>query len=704
MRTRRGDGAGGVAADRAGRCDAAGADRGGLVRALMSDEALFSLADRAGLSVVWHDVFGTAHHVAPEVLRPLLAALGHEADSDGACAASLGRLDEESRATPKLVTALAGGDIRFRHDGGAARLTREDGTIVETRAEPVGDGWARLPPVDEVGYHTLAIGERTIGIAVAPARAFTMRDALDRAGRGGKAWGLAAQVYGLPRANDGGIGDFAALAELARRAAERGADAIAISPIHALYASEPGHYGPYGPSSRMALNPVYAALDCADPVPDPEDVTGESPGGLVDWRRFTPPRYAALRAAFAQERHEAAFRAFLSDPPPALLLHARFEALVAHQLAHGAGRDWRHWPDALRSPATPEVAAILAAEGEQVEFHLFAQYRVRADLRRAQLAATGAGMAVGLIADLAVGADPAGSDAWGRPLEVLRGASVGAPPDEFNRRGQNWGLTAFSPRGLRDSGFSALRDMLGAALEPTGGVRIDHAMGLSRLWIIPEGGEAKDGCFLRYPFDDMRRIVMLESVRHRGIVVAEDLGTVPEGFRDGLATGGIAGMSILWFERDGDRFVPPAHWRADTAALTTTHDLPTAAGWWRGTDIGWRERLHIPGEDEEKRAFDRGCLWDACVQSGAAGGEPPGPDEADAIADAVIAHVATASSDLVILPIEDVMALREQPNIPGTIDEHPNWRRRLPEPVEACLAAPRVAARLKTIDGKRRSS
>jgi 4-alpha-glucanotransferase len=670
----------------------------------MSDEALVRLAERAGLSTVWHDVFGTAHHVAPDVLRPLLTALGHEADHAAACADSIARLDAEQRATPKLVTAEAGTEIRLRHAEGPARLSLDDGPVRDVRAEPAGDGWVRLPPIERPGYHRLAIGDAAITIAVAPHRAFTMRDALDRAGRSGKAWGLAAQVYSLTRNRDAGIGDFGALASLARTAAGHGADAIAISPIHALYASEPGHYGPYGPSSRMALNPIYAALDCADPVPDPENQTPESPGGLIDWRHFTPPRYAALRAAFETDGNSPAFRAFLDDPPPALLLHALFEALVTHQLARGAGRDWRLWPDALRDPATPEVEAIAVAERAEIEFHLYAQYRVRADLRGAQREATDAGMAVGLIADLAVGADPAGSDAWGRPLEVLRGASVGAPPDEFNRRGQNWGLTAFSPRGLRESGFSALRDMLGAALEPTGGVRIDHAMGLSRLWIIPEGGEAKDGCFLRYPFDDMRRLVMLESVRHSGIVVAEDLGTVPEGFRADLARGGIAGMSILWFERDGPRFVPPAHWRPDTAGLTTTHDLPTVAGWWRGTDIGWREHLHIAGEDAEKREFDRGCLWDACVQSGSAAGSRPGADDAETIVDAVVAHVATASSDLVILPIEDALALCEQPNIPGTIDEHPNWRRRLPTPAATCLAAPRVAARLATMDRKRKTS
>lgn len=531
-----------------------------------------------------------------------------------------------------------------------------------------------------------------IELAVAPDRAFAMADALREAGRpGGKGWGLAVQVYSLRREHDGGIGDFAALGHLARSAAGHGAEAIAISPVHALYASEPGHYGPYCPSSRIALNPVYAPVDCAPDAADP----------LVDWRQATPQRYRALRAGFARDRESEAFGAFRASAPRAIQRHVLFETLAADQIASGGGRDWRHWPESLRRPDSPAVARRAETLRDEVEFHLYAQFRAVSGLEAAQREAISAGMAVGLIADLAVGADPAGSDAWSRPDEVLRGVSVGAPPDEFNRCGQNWGLTAFSPRGLRRSGFSALRDMLAAALAPTGGVRIDHAMGLARLWLTPDGTEAKDGSYLSYPFEDMRRIVLLESMRHRGLVLAEDLGTVPEGFRERLSAGAMAGMSVLWFERHGDRFVPPAHWRAATAAMTTTHDLPTVAGWWRGTDIGWRERLGLAGEDAGKRAHDRTCLWDACRESGSAEGDPPAPEDGDTIADVLAAHVGGASSDLMILPIEDALALPEQPNIPGTIDEHPNWRRRLPGNAANVLDDPRCAARLVRLDRAR---
>lgn len=658
----------------------------------MSD-ALHDLARRAGVATEWHDVFGTLHQVSPDTLRALLTSLGHDAGSDAACRDQIAAIEAESHAPQALLVATVGEDIYLPHLPGIARLHLESGESRDIVLDETGEGHARLAGNVPPGYHRLDCGDRMLDVAVAPLRGHTVADAIHKIGRAGKAWGLAAQVYSLTRPGDGGIGDFAALADFVRAAGRHGADAVAISPVHALYAAEPGHYGPYGPSSRIALNPVYAPVDAETQAAD-----------LIDWQTATPPRYAALRAAFARDRADPAFRRFLETAPSALRRHAIFEAIAAAEVAAGRSRDWRAWSSELRDPEGAAVTASAEREAEAVAFHLYAQFRARAGLEAAQHAASDSGMAIGLIADLAVGADPAGSDAWSRPEEVLRGASIGAPPDEFNRAGQNWGLTAFSPRGLRHSGFSALRDMLGAALAPTGGVRIDHAMGLARLWLVPEGAEAKDGSYLAYPFEDMRRIVLLESLRHRGVVLAEDLGTVPEGFREHLSAGGIAGMSVLWFERWGDRFAPPAHWRADTAAMSTTHDLPTVAGWWRGTDIAWRERLGIPCEDETKRAYDRPCLWDALCCSGSASGAMPPPEDGEAIADAVARHVGTASSDLAILPMEDALALPEQPNIPGTVDEHPNWRRRLPGPAATLLDDPRVAARLAGLRAARGQS
>jgi 4-alpha-glucanotransferase len=333
-----------------------------------------------------------------------------------------------------------------------------------------------------------------------------------------------------------------------------------------------------------------------------------------------------------------------------------------------------------------------------VAFHAFLQWRTETSLQAAQAAAKAAGMPIGVIADIAVGTDSAGSDAWCRPKEMLHGLSIGAPPDLYNTSGQDWGVTTFSPRGLVQEGFSAFIDMLRSTLRHVGGVRIDHVMGLARLWVVPHGMSAAQGAYIHFPFDDMLRLVKIESRRHRAVVVGEDLGTLPEGFHERLRDAGLAGMRVLWFERDGTRFRPPQHWSHDAVAMTSTHDLATVAGWWQGRDLDWRGKVGTKGEDEDTiRNHDRAALWDAFRASGSAHGEMPGIQDGAAAADAAAAHIGHAACTLAILPMEDALALPEQPNLPGTIDEHPNWRRRLAAPADALLRRPDVASRLAAL-------
>ena len=282
------------------------------------------------------------------------------------------------------------------------------------------------------------------------------------------------------------------------------------------------------------------------------------------------------------------------------------------------------------------------------------------------------------------------------------GLSVGAPPDLLSHEGQNWGITAFSPHGLRSHGFRAFIEMLRAALRHAGGVRIDHAMGLNRLWVVPEGEISANGVYLSMPERDLLRLVRLESQRHRAIVLGEDLGTVPEGFSDRIAAARIDGMRVMWFERDDHRFHAPATWTRGASAMTTTHDLPTVSGWWRGRDIDWNEKLGRPTDGaRDERARDRLKLWDAMCESGAASGPVPSDWDGYRIVDAAVAHVARAGCELVMLPLEDALALEEAPNVPGTTDEHPNWRRRLPHDSATLLEEPHVASRLSALDAAR---
>jgi 4-alpha-glucanotransferase len=289
---------------------------------------------------------------------------------------------------------------------------------------------------------------------------------------------------------------------------------------------------------------------------------------------------------------------------------------------------------------------------------------------------------------------------------MFAGLSVGAPPDEINPQGQVWGLTTFSPRALRARDYAPFLDLLRATLRHVGALRIDHVLGLNRLWLVPAGARPTEGVYLQYPLDELLRLVARESRRHRALIVGEDLGTVPEGFRETLADAGVLGTRVLWFEREHALFRAPARWPAAVVATTSTHDLPTVAGWWRGHDIDWRLRVGqlaaTDGAPERaRREVDRRALWAACVRAGVVQGELPAAADAYRVVDAALRYVAATPSRLALLPLEDLAALDEQPNLPGTRDEHPNWRRRLPATAEELFTRPEVAARLASLHTER---
>jgi 4-alpha-glucanotransferase len=353
------------------------------------------------------------------------------------------------------------------------------------------------------------------------------------------------------------------------------------------------------------------------------------------------------------------------------------------------------------------VNRFVRDHAREVAFHAFCQWLADASLAEAQREARQAGMPIGLIADLAVGTDGGGSHAWARQDEIIRGLSVGAPPDVFSPLGQDWGLTAFSPLQMRLGGFGAFIELLRASMRHAGGLRVDHAMGLQRLWVVPHGAGPADGAYLSYPVEDLLRLLALESHRHRCMVIGEDLGTLPHGFHDRMEKAGILGMRVLWFEQERDgSFRPPARWSRNATAMTTTHDLPTVAGWWHGHDIGWREVLHLfpsperAEEERRKRETDRQMLWRAMLESGAAEGDEP--EDPQRVVDAALVHVGGAASSLAILPLEDALGLEEQPNLPGTTEGHPNWQRRLPGEAANLLDEPRVARRLGAFGRARR--
>lgn len=659
--------------------------------------SLIALAEASGIAVAYEDARKKPQTIAPETLIAVLGRLGVAAETEAERQESLARRRAEAEAAslPPLVTAEAGAPVPL-----PARL---DGTryVIDLegcgRVEGVVAGSA-IAGVAASGYHELIVGGERATLAVAPEAGFWPEP---RAA--GWPWGIAAQIYALRRKGDGGIGDFTAVGDLAEAAAHAGADALAISPVHAMFAADPGRASPYSPSNRLVVNGLLA---------DPAGVLGEErvraaaaalgqaearaaleAAELIDWEVAGQAKLALMRRLFDELDPEtrSRFEAWRAQASATVEDHAVFEVL--HDLQRGADGRLQHWRDWGADYAAPDASGVARLRSERaadVGFHVFLQWLAETGLEAAQARARGAGMTIGLIADLAVGADGGGSQAWASREDVLGGLHIGAPPDIYNALGQDWGLVALDPLALRRSGFRPFLQMLRASLAWAGGVRIDHILGLHRIWVIPEGAPPTEGAYLHFPREDLLRLVALESARSRAVAIGEDLGTVPGGLREELARRRILGMSVLWFEQEKGRFLPPAKWRKDSVAMTTTHDLPTVAGWWAGRDLDWRDRLDLHPSPEAAREArstreqERRALWKALVGSGAARGAEPPPTAAAAPVEAALAHVGATACRLALAPMEDLAGEVEQPNLPGTIDAHPNWRRRLPEAARRC--------------------
>lgn len=646
------------------------------------DEALRVLARAAGIAVDWIDAADRPQQVSIGSLRSILDALGYPCASANDIAESRQRLKDLSGGARTFYTATAG--------------------------EPIMVGGRTLPAIGEPGYHRLDHDGREITVAVAPPRCVTLEDIAP----GERLYGLAVQLSALRRARDDGFGDAGALRDFVASAAREGVDAVALSPTHSLFPADHSHYAPYSPSSRLFANPLYA---------DPATVFGEhrvaaarseqpaAQAPLIDWPQAAKAKYALLRRLYddfasndlAQPDSPLArdFHDFAREGGARLREHSLFEGLHRHWYGEHKRWNWSEWPSGWRALDDEAVTRFAAENEREVAFHTFLQWLADRSFQQAQQAAREAGMRVGLISDLAVGMSPGGSHAWSRQKDLLLGLSIGAPPDLFNPRGQGWGLTAFSPQALIATGFEPFIATLRAALRNAGGVRIDHAMGLSRLWLVPQGASPAEGAYLAYPLDDMLRLIALESHRHRAIVIGEDLGTVEPAFRKRIEDAGIAGMDVLWFQRDGDDFMPPSAWRREAVAMTSTHDLPTVAGWWSGADITTRDTIGLADKKAEtkQRKRDRTRLWRAFGEAGVVAGDAPIPRKPDPAVDAAIAFTAQSPAAMALIPIEDVLGLEDQPNLPGTTDEHPNWRRRLDGTASQVFDSPRVRARLKTL-------
>jgi 4-alpha-glucanotransferase len=651
-------------------------------------EQLHALAQAAGVAREWTDVEGRHQVVGDAALAAVLAALGHEAGSGKQIARSLARIEERRRALPAMLVADCGATITLPLAPARAEATGEDGITRVLAVE--GD---RLTVPDAPGYYDLVLDGHAGKLAVSPAQCPLP------AGGTRRPWGVSVQIPALRGARSSPSGSFGELAEAARAFGAAGADALAINPVHALF---PGHgegYSPYSPSSRLFLNGALAdpALVGLPPLPADEGTP------LIEWAEALPRRLAQLREVFSGLAPDRRASLTATDDPD-LRRHALFDALDCHFRAATGAHGWHDWPAAYRDPAGQAAGRFAAEHAGEVDFHLFVQAIARQGLEAAQAAAKDAGMAIGLIGDLAVGVDPSGSDAWSLRHAMLDGLTIGAPPDPLGPLGQNWSITGFSPDGLRASGYAPWIAMIRAGLASGGGLRIDHAFGLARLWVIPEDGATADGAYLSYPFEDLIRLATLEACRAGAFIIAEDLGTAPHGFTAAVTARQMLGMQVLWFERAADHgFIGAGDYEPLSAAMSGTHDTVTVAGWWRGRDLDWAEELgRLPegmtrAEAESIRAWDRGLLWSTLDHSR----PQPAPDDPSPVVDAAIAHIARTPSAIALVSLEDMLGEEEQPNLPGTVDVHPNWRRRCDAPITDLLEDEQVRNRCRILVDQR---
>lgn len=500
-----------------------------------------------------------------------------------------------------------------------------------------------------------------------------------------RTWGWAVQAYALRSAQSWGMGDLADLGRLARWSAGQGAGVVMVNPLHAPLPTPGQQASPYFPSSRCFRNPLYIRVE---EVPGAgqhgEDLEGLAAAGRalngdrrIDRDAVWRLKLAALERLWDGFGGDPGFDRYCEEQGSALAAYATFCALVER---HGA--PWWDWPAGLRHPDGAEVLEFVDSSHRRIRFHQWLQWLVDA-----QLASAGGG--IGLIQDLAIGVDPGGADAWLWQDCMAQGVKVGAPPDEFNTQGQDWGLPPLDPWRLRAAAYEPYIRTLRAGFRHAGGLRIDHVMGLFRLFWMPADGGPAEGTYVQYPFEETLGILALESQRTGSYVVGEDLGTVEDFVREELGRRDVLSYRLMWFEPE-----PPRTFPLRSLGAVTTHDLPTVAGLWSGADLEEQQRLGLePNVDSSVEVRRRLAEWS-------------GVDEDAPARDVVLGAyelLAEAPSAVVTPTLDDALVVTERPNMPGTTDERPNWSLALPKPLEGVEHDATVAEVAATLDRQRRS-
>ncbi len=726
-------------------------------------ETLSRLAALVGIEPVYWDIFGHRHETDEDTRLLLMSAMGLPIDTPDTAREHLQALEERTwgrwlrfvtvvrRCRPMAVPLYLPADVTRRPI--FWNLSAEDGRVLKGRLGPealkdhescviAGKKIVRLQFIlpEEVcdGYHTLTIqeGKESVrgNVVVAPAASY-LPAWFSRAQE--RRWGVACHLYALRSEKDWGIGDFTTLVQLATALTGSGATCIGLNPLHALFPQNPLHCSPYSPSSRLFLNPLYIDVSA---VPEFEECdrasrrirTAQFKKRLEQARATTYvdyPAVAALKfevlvllhacfeslhpAGHPADKRRRAFQLFCQEGGEPLYRFALYQALVeAHK-----GLGWPDWPVEFQ---TPNSAAVLAfardkAHAKRIAYHLYLQWEADRQLCAAAHRCTDSGLSVGLYRDLAVGVDSAGADVWSHK-ETFAAARVGAPPDQFNAQGQDWGSPPLNPLRLQEeNGYADFIAVLRANMRHAGALRIDHVMALLHLFWIPLGGNPSTGAYVGYPLEDLLGIVALESHRHQCMVIGEDLGTVPPAFRDHMTAEGILSYRVLMFERwpDNNFFKRPNIYPPSALAIASTHDLPTVAGHWYGTDITLKQRLNLVSAEKSAAALalaerdsDRRLLRAALVDQHLIEQSFPLDSTLDeenlqTLVLAVHRFLARSASRLMLVNLDDLLLETTQLNLPGTIDEYPNWRRKILQLVECVRTNPYIRASAAAINADR---
>jgi 4-alpha-glucanotransferase len=642
-----------------------------LPRSTTTPDSILERAALWGIDTQYEDAFGRLRTVSLEAVTRLLRALAAEGEP-------------APRLLPRTIVLRRGGDHTVRVDAPAGLALHWE--IGAARTIATGSGSApclllpkNLPPGLSLFRASPVPGDLTeeATLVVAPDRAYQGEASAPR-----RMWAPAVQLYGVRSARNWGHGDFTDLLALIDLAADLGAAGIGLNPLHALFDDHPGEPSPYFPSSRLFLNPLYVDVEAAPGFPGLQQaglddvVPALRDARMMDYVRVAEAKQRGLALAYRNFRAHGtpeerdAFDRFRRAREPWLAWFACFE-LLRRKLA----APWWDWPASWRVPRHDALDELRQSEEAGVGFFEFMQWQAHEQIERCRARARSRGLPIGLYLDVAVGVRRDGFDAWCDQNAILPGITIGAPPDALNRSGQDWGLAAFNPAALEARQFEPNRRMLQASMQYAGAIRLDHVLGLKRLYLVPAGLSPADGAYIRCPFEALLAVTALASDECKCIVIGEDLGTVPENFRETLGDWGLWSCQVMLFERaPNGEFLPPDCYREQALVAFSTHDLPTFAGWRESRDLAVKTSLGlVAGETQRQRQSALAALRRALNRSA-----KQSVDFAS-----VARFLAGTPSRLLMVSMEDLLGLPDQVNLPGTIDIHPNWRRRLPVALEA---------------------